>query len=169
MILSVSESASTGGGDDGMINSINATVTTIDSNVKTMLTKVNSIPDDTTDMGTSVNKLMAAMGNTTDAAGANTLFGRIASAQGDITAFKSDITGYVDNVEATLGTTADAAGTDTVYGKIKSLERTLSTLGSDGTKASNELLAAKEKAAAASKSAERKERGGLQRAPKTGQ
>jgi hypothetical protein len=154
MILSVSENASTSGGDDGMINSMNATVTTIDSNVKTMLTKVNSIPDDTTDMGTSVNKLLAVMGNTTDAAGANTLFGKIASAQGDIAAFKTDITGYVDNVEVTLGTTADAAGTDTVYGKIRSLEQTLSTLGSDGTKASKELLAAKEKASAASKAAQ---------------
>jgi len=97
---------------------------------------------------------MAAVGKTTDAAGTNSLFGKIASAQGDITAFKTDITSYVDGVETTLGTTADAAGASTVYGKIKSLEQTLSTLGSDGTKAGKQLLAAKDQAAAASKAAE---------------
>gem|GEM_PF-1313359 len=155
MVLSVSESvASGGGGDEGMVNSINATVTTIDSNVKTMLSKVNTLPDDTTDVNTSVSSLMAAVGKTTDAAGTNSLFGKIASAQGDITAFKTDITSYVDGVETTLGTTADAAGANTVYGKIRSLEQTLSTLGPDGTKAGKQLLAAKDQAAAASKAAE---------------
>ncbi|MDD5270125.1 MAG: hypothetical protein PHE80_02935 [Candidatus Omnitrophica bacterium] len=155
MVLSVSESvASGGGGDEGMVNSINATVTTIDSNVKTMLSKVNTLPDDTTDVSTSVSGLLATVGKTTDAAGTNTLFGKIASAQGDITAFKTDITNYVDGVETTLGTTADAAGTNTVYGKIRSLEQTLSALGPDGKKANKELLAAKDQAAAASKAAD---------------
>ncbi|MFA5164247.1 MAG: LamG-like jellyroll fold domain-containing protein [Candidatus Omnitrophota bacterium] len=155
MVLSVSESVGAGAGtDEGMVNSINATVTTIDSNVKTMLSKVNTLPDDTTDVGTSVSSLLATVGKTTDAAGTNTLFGKIASAQGDITAFKADITNYVDGVETTLGTTADAAGTNTVYGKIRSLEQTLSALGPDGAKANKELLAAKDQAAAASKAAE---------------
>lgn len=155
MVLSVSESVGAGAGtDEGMVNSINATVTTIDSNVKTMLSKVNTLPDDTTDVNTSVSSLLATVGKTTDAAGTNTLFGKIASAQGDITAFKADITNYVDGVETTLGTTADAAGTNTVYGKIRSLEQTLSALGPDGKKASKELLAAKDQAAAASKAAE---------------
>jgi predicted GH43/DUF377 family glycosyl hydrolase len=155
MVLSVSESVATGSGtDEGMVNSINATVTTIDANVKTMLSKVNTIPTDTTDVNTSVASLMAAMGKTSDAAGTNSLFGKIASAQGDLTAFKTDITSYVDGVETTLGTTSDIAGTSTVYGKIKSLEQTLSTLGPDGAKASKELIAAKDKAAAAVKAAE---------------
>jgi len=155
MVLSVSESVGAGAGtDEGMVNSINATVTTIDSNVKTMLSKVNTLPDDTTDVNTSVSSLLTTVGKTTDAAGANTLFGKIASAQGDITAFKTDITTYVDGVETTLGTTADAAGTNTVYGKIRSLEQTISALGPDGAKANKELIAAKDQAAAASKAAE---------------
>jgi len=155
MVLSVSESVGDGAGtDEGMVNSINATVTTIDSNVKTMLSKVNTLPDDTTDVSTSVSGLLATVGKTTDAAGANTLFGKIASAQGDITAFKADITNYVDGVETTLGTTADAAGTNTVYGKIRSIEQTISALGPDGKKANKELLAVKDQAAAASKAAD---------------
>jgi hypothetical protein len=88
--------------------------------------KVNSIVTSLSSVSANVTNIKSAVGTTSDAAGANTLYGKLAGMSttvGDLNTKwgvydAADIIRYVDTLELNLGTPNDAVGRQTVFGKI---------------------------------------------------